>query len=107
MAQADEIIHQQTRLKIMAALIALPDGESLEFARLKAMLQATDGNLGAHITTLEDAGYVGVKKDFVGKKPRTRVALTKSGRRAFVQHVEFLRGILDAAEAPHAAARRS
>jgi DNA-binding MarR family transcriptional regulator len=98
MAQADEIIHQQTRLKIMATLVAVPDGEWLEFTRLKAILQATDGNLGAHITTLEDAGYVGVKKDFVGKKPRTRVALTRGGRRAFAQHVEFLRGILDAAK---------
>jgi DNA-binding MarR family transcriptional regulator len=106
MAAANDIIHQQTRLKIMATLRAVPEDESLEFTRLKAILQATDGNLGAHITTLEDAGYVTVKKDFVGKKPRTRVALTRSGRRAFLQHVEFLRGILDAAQPDHAPAER-
>jgi DNA-binding MarR family transcriptional regulator len=96
MSRGDEIIHQQTRLQIMATLCALPDGEAIEFTRLKAIVQATDGNLGAHIGTLEGAGYIGVKKDFVGKKPRTRVSLTRNGRRAFHRHVEFLRGILDA-----------
>ena len=81
----------------MATLRAIPQGEWIEFARLKAILQATDGNLGSHIATLEGAGYIAVAKDFVGKKPRTRVALTRSGRKAFAQHVEFLHTILDAA----------
>jgi DNA-binding MarR family transcriptional regulator len=80
----------------MATLYALPDGEAIEFTRLKAIVQATDGNLGAHIGTLEGAGYVGVRKDFVGKKPRTRVSLTRNGRKAFTRHVEFLRTIVDA-----------
>ena len=97
MAQADEIIHQQTRLQIMATLRAIPEGEWLEFTRLRAILHATDGNLGSHIATLEGAGYIRVNKDFVGKKPRTRVALTRSGRKAFAQHIEFLRTILEAA----------
>jgi DNA-binding MarR family transcriptional regulator len=97
MAEADEIIHQQTRLKIMATLRAIPEGEWMEFTRLKAILHATDGNLGSHISTLEGAGYIAVNKDFVGKKPRTRVALTRGGRKAFAQHIEFLRTILEAA----------
>jgi DNA-binding MarR family transcriptional regulator len=101
MAQADDIIHQQTRLKIMATLRAIPEGEWIEFARLKAILQATDGNLGSHIATLEGAGYITVRKDFVGRKPRTRVALTRGGRKAFAQHIEFLRSILDAAGSRH------
>jgi DNA-binding MarR family transcriptional regulator len=50
---------------------------------------------------LEGAGYIAVNKDFVGKKPRTRVALTRSGRKAFAQHIEFLRTILDAAASHH------
>jgi len=100
MVQADEVIHQQTRLKIMATLRGIPEGEWIEFARLKAILQATDGNLGSHISTLEHAGYIAVEKEFVGKKPRTRFALTRSGRKAFAQHIAFLRTILDAA-APH------
>ena len=64
-AQPDEIIHQSLRLKIMAALHAEPRGEALEFSRLKAIVQATDGNLGSHLTTLEKAGYVAIAKGFV------------------------------------------
>ena len=95
MAQADEIIHQTTRLKIMSVLSALTEGEALEFKRLKDIAQATDGNLGAHLTTLEKAGYVEIEKDFVGKRPRTRARITKTGRRAFQQHLQYLRDILD------------
>jgi DNA-binding MarR family transcriptional regulator len=91
----DEIIHQSLRLRIMATLNALPRGESLEFTRLKALLGATDGNLGAHIATLESAGYLAVEKDFVERKPRTRVSMTSAGRRAFQNHVGYLRALLD------------
>ena len=94
--QPDAVIHQPVRLKIMAALKALPPGERIEFVRLKTIVQATEGNLGAHIGTLENAGYVTVEKDFNGKKPRTRVRLSKSGRRAFDHYVAYLRDILDA-----------
>ena len=95
MVDPDEIIHQQTRLRIMATLNALSDGGQVEFTRLRAILRATDGNLGAHLTTLENAGYVAIAKDFVGKKPRTRIALTRVGRKAFSRHVAFLREILE------------
>ena len=95
MEQPDAIVHQPMRLKIMAALKALPDGEPLEFVRLRAIVDATEGNLGAHLTTLEEAGYVKVLKDFNGKKPRTRVALSKAGRRAFEAYVAYLRDIID------------
>lgn len=95
MGQPDAIVHQPVRLKIMAALKALPENEKLEFVRLKALVGATEGNLGAHIGTLEEAGYVEIEKDFVGKKPRTRVALSKRGRRAFEDYVAYLRDILD------------
>ena len=91
----DEIIHQSTRLKIMAALNALPRTGMLEFVRLRAVSGATDGNLGAHLTTLERAGYVKIVKDFVGRKPRTRVGMTGTGRRAFDNHVAYLREILE------------
>jgi DNA-binding transcriptional ArsR family regulator len=95
MEQPDAIIHQPMRLKIMAALKALPDGEPLEFVRLRAIVEATEGNLGAHLTTLEEAGYLKVSKDFNGKKPRTRVALSKAGRKAFEAYVAYLRDIID------------
>lgn len=96
MEQPDAIIHQPVRLRIMAALKALPDREPIEFARLKALVGATDGNLGAHITTLEEAGYIAVEKDFVAKKPRTRVHLIRAGRRAFEDYIAYLREIVDA-----------
>ncbi|MGY3511692.1 hypothetical protein ACVIQY_004667 [Bradyrhizobium sp. USDA 3051] len=55
-AELDDIIHQPLRLKIMAALNALPATGGLEFSRLKKLTGATDGNLGAHIETLAKAG---------------------------------------------------
>jgi hypothetical protein len=67
----------------------------LGHTRLKAIVAATDGNLGAHIGTLEQAAYVTVTKDFNGKKPRTRIAMTRGSRRAFARHVAYLRDILD------------
>src|ERR1041385_2825401 len=97
MSAPDDIIHQQVRLRIMATLNALPDGERIEFTRLKAILSATDGNLGAHLVTLESAGYIAVEKDFVARKPRTRVRLTRPGRKAFASHVAYLRDILGGA----------
>ncbi len=97
MEQPDAIIHQPVRLKIMAALKVLPGSDALEFVRLKSLVGATEGNLGAHITTLEEAGYAKVEKDFVGKKPRTRIRLSKKGRRAFEDYVAYLRDILDTA----------
>jgi DNA-binding MarR family transcriptional regulator len=88
MDQLDETIHQPVRLKIMAALKALPNREPIEFVRLRTIVDATEGNL-------EKSGYIEITKDFVGKKPRTRVAMTASGRRAFERYVDYLRGILD------------
>ena len=91
----DEVIHQSTRLKIAATLKALPPGEPLEFGRLKAILGATDGNMATHLGALERAGYIAVEKDFVGKKPRTRVSLTREGRRAFDRHVAYLKDLFE------------
>ena len=103
MDQPDAIIHQPVRLRIMAALRALPRGERLEFVRLRAIVQATEGNLGAHLGTLESAGYIRIEKDFNGKKPRTRVSLTEAGSRAYADYVAYLRAIIDGTEeATHA-----
>jgi DNA-binding MarR family transcriptional regulator len=96
----DEIIHQAMRLKIMAALNALAAGKAaIEFSRLKALVGATDGNLGAHLETLAKAGYILIEKRFEDRKPQTRVRMSPAGRRAFVEHVAYLREILDAAGA--------
>ncbi|MGY8710235.1 transcriptional regulator [Bradyrhizobium sp. 18BD] len=92
--ELDEVIHQPLRLRIMAALNALPSGNGLEFAKLKKLTGATDGNLGAHIDTLSRAGYVGIEKAFVGKKPQTMVTATAAGRGAFARHVACLQEII-------------
>src|SRR5437588_4687345 len=94
--ELDDIIHQPLRLKIMAALNPLPAG--LEFAKLKKLTGATDGNLGAHIETLARAGYVAVDKAFVGKQPQTTVTATAAGRGAFARHVAYLKEIIEAGQ---------
>ena len=93
----NELIHQPTRLKIMATLNALRGGTRMEFTELRKLLGVTDGNLGTHLTALEKAGYLMVEKLFLGKKPHTRLTLTREGRRAFESHVQYLRDIIDAA----------
>lgn len=95
---ADEVIHQPLRLRIMAVLNSMAARQPLEFTQLRASVQATDGNLGAHLATLERAGYVEIQKDFVGKRPRTRVTISPAGRIAFARHVAYLRGVIDLAE---------
>ncbi len=91
----DETIHQPIRLRMMAALTALSaSDEGLDFARLKSLTGATDGNLGAHIDHLARAGYVDVAKAFVARRPRTTVKASPSGRAAFDRHVAFLREII-------------
>ena len=100
MSDGNDIIHQAMRLKIMAALNALaPKVVAIEFTRLKALVGATDGNLGAHLETLEKAGYIVIEKRFEDRKPQTRVRMSPAGRRAFAEHVAYLREILDAAGA--------
>ncbi len=97
MSEPNEIIHQSMRLKIMSALSVLGPTAAIEFIRLKKLVGATDGNLGAHLDTLEKAGYVSIEKRFVGKKPQTRIKATADGRRAFAAHVVYLRHILESA----------
>ncbi len=97
MARFDDLIHQPVRLRIMAALHALDDPEArLDFRTLRDLLGVTDGNLAAHLRKLEDAGYIRVEKTFVGRKPRTYIALTHAGRAAFEAHVQALQEILRA-----------
>ena len=94
MAELNETIHQTVRLRIMAALVALEPGDEVEFTYLRDLLEVTDGNLGAHLRKLEEAGYIAVNKTFVERKPRTFVAATSEGRQVFQEHVAALETIL-------------
>jgi DNA-binding transcriptional ArsR family regulator len=94
MVELDGLIHQPTRLRIMAALVALDPKEKVEFSFLRDMLGLTDGNLSAHLRVLEEAAYVSVEKGFVGRRPRTWVQANRTGRRAFEDHVAALETII-------------
>jgi DNA-binding MarR family transcriptional regulator len=94
MAELDPIIHQPVRLKVMAALTALSDDSQMDFVALRDLLGVTDGNLGAHLRKLEEAGYISVEKVFVARKPRTYLSVTPEGRAAFERHVKALKEIL-------------
>jgi DNA-binding MarR family transcriptional regulator len=94
MAKFNETIHQPVRLRIMAALVTLEPTDEVDFAYLRDLLEVTDGNLGAHLRKLEQAGYIAVNKTFVERKPRTFVSATLEGRRAFEEHVAALESIL-------------
>jgi DNA-binding MarR family transcriptional regulator len=94
MAELNEIIHQTVRLRIMAALVTLGSNEEVDFNYLRDLLEVTDGNLGAHLRKLEEAGYITINKAFVERKPRTYVSATAEGRKVFKEHVNALESIL-------------
>lgn len=81
----DPIVHAPVRLAILTVLISV---KSADFTYLKEVTETTDGNLGTHLQKLEDAGYVKVQKSFVGKKPKTTLSITKSGREAYEKYVD-------------------
>ena len=79
----DRLIHEPSRLMIMAQLYVV---QSADFLFLQNQTQMTPGNLSAHLSKLEDAGYVEVTKEFIERKPHTALALTKKGRTAFKEY---------------------
>ena len=90
----DPVIHAPARLRIVATLAALPDGDALSFTRLQDMLGLTPGNLITHLRKLEDAGYVNSEKNGNGVASRTTVALTGHGRTALDAYTKALRDLL-------------
>jgi DNA-binding MarR family transcriptional regulator len=87
----DELIHSPTRLSIVALLAA---AEWAEFRFIRDQVELTDSALSKQLTILEEAGYVEIRKTFVGKRPRTSARLTTVGRAAFDQHVAALQQIV-------------
>ncbi len=90
----------QTKLRL-AVLSALLTGEK-NFRELKGITEATDGNLGAQLKKLEEAGYIAIRKAFVNNKPQTTCTLTEFGRRQFQEYVEMLERLFWQAEEPPA-----
>ncbi len=94
--ELDPVIHAQARLRVCAALAALPSGDSVSFPRLQELLDMTAGNLTTHLRKLEEPGYVQITKKPVGRAPSTFIRLTPRGRVAFDDYREALRTLLDA-----------
>ena len=82
----------------MSSLAALDAGEQVDFVYLRKILNLTDGNLGAHLAKLEEAGYVKIEKTFIARKPRTFINVTGKGRDAFDEHIATLKKIISEAE---------
>lgn len=89
--QLDRVIHEKGRLAIMSLLAASPE---LSFTEMRTALKMTDGNLMAHMRTLQEAGYVAVTKVFDGGRPLSTYALTNKGQRAFAQYIDLLENIV-------------
>src|SRR5262245_8815605 len=89
----DQVIHDRTRLAILAALAA---SETLSFTDLKAATGTTDGNLSVHGRRLEEAGYVQCEKTFAGRTPRTEYRLSAAGRRAFEKYLDHMDALIKA-----------
>jgi DNA-binding MarR family transcriptional regulator len=90
----DPLIHVPARLRIVATLASLADGDALSFTRLQDIIELTPGNLITHLRKLEDAGYLVSEKTGNGPASRTSVALTNRGRAALDAYTETLRGLL-------------
>lgn len=91
----NKVFDHRIRLGIMAALMV---NESVDFVRLKELLQTSDGNLASHIKALENAEYVLYTKQFVGKKPNTTYRISEQGRTAFELHLKALEELIKQAK---------
>ena len=90
MPELDRLIHEPARFQIMAHLYVV---ESADFLFLLRQTDMTKGNLSSHMRKLEDAGYIEVAKDFVGRKPHTMLRLTKMGRTAFRDYCRSMKQV--------------
>ncbi|MDD5263949.1 MAG: transcriptional regulator [Candidatus Bipolaricaulis sp.] len=89
--EIDRVIHEPARLLLVAHLYVV---ESADYVFLMQNTDFTWGNLSSHLSKLEEAGYVEIVKDFVGRKPHTMVKLTAAGRRAFDTYRRQMKGLL-------------
>ena len=89
--QLNKVFDSRIRIGIMSALMA---NEDINFNDLKALIDATDGNLATHLKTLEEHKYISVEKGFIGRKTNTVYAITRAGEKAFRAHLDALEKII-------------
>jgi DNA-binding MarR family transcriptional regulator len=92
LTRVDRLVHEPARLAVMALLYVV---DSADFTFLMNQTGLTWGNLSAHLSKLEEAGYVLVEKSFVGRRPNTNLRLSEEGREAFRQYRQSITGILE------------
>jgi DNA-binding HxlR family transcriptional regulator len=92
--ELNPVIHGKLRLALLSLLSGI---EEAEFTWLRSKTSSTDGNLGAQLAKLEEAGYVSVEKKFVQRKPQTLYRMTDAGRQAFLEYVQALKQMLGGA----------
>ena len=91
LASTHALLADRVRLTLMATLAAATEPQ--EFTTLVDALSLTKGNLSTHMQKLEAAGLVVVKKEFVGRKPRTTYLCTEAGRKEvenYLNQIELL-----------------
>lgn len=88
----DQLLHQTVRSKLISLLIS---NDELPFRALKEMLDVTDGNLASHLAKLEEAEYIKIEKSFEGKRPKTVVHITDTGKAAFKNYIEELKKFIE------------
>ncbi len=82
-----KVFDNRVRLGVMSILVV---NEEVSFNDLKQLLEVTDGNLASHLLALEEQGYIKVHKGFIGRKTNTTYSVTRSGEKAFSEHVQAL-----------------
>jgi DNA-binding PadR family transcriptional regulator len=92
--ELNPVIHGKLRLALLSLLAGV---EEAEFTWLRAKTGSTDGNLGAQLLKLEEAGYVAAEKKFVLRKPQTVYRITENGRQALSEYVQALKQLLGSA----------
>ena len=84
----DPLLHSQLRLAIISLLLSV---EEADFVYLKEKTESTAGNLSVQLEKLDSAGYIEVKKEFMGKKTRTSCKITDRGREALEEYINVLK----------------
>lgn len=87
----NKVFESRIRLGVMSVLMV---NEEVNFNDLKEILEVTDGNLATHLVNLEENGFIKVHKGFVGKKTNTTYSVTKSGEKAFTDHITALENVI-------------
>ena len=90
----DPLLQHRSRL---GAMVLLSGTDALSFVRLRDLLGETDGNLGAQLRKLDNAGYVTVRKEFANRKPVTWYSLSKQGHQSLKSHLAAMEAVVKAA----------